>query len=119
MALGVLRHGGQGCDGECSGTNEKRVAPRQRTPFFVATKGWGEECFNRIGHLFVANTPIRLAAPAKLPARGDQQNNHARFCILAAFSASHHQMAGNAESPYFGIVSGRLKRSQRALRTLP
>ncbi len=44
--------------------------------------------------------------------------DHARR-VFAAFSASHHQMVGNAESPYFGISAGRPYRSQRAVRTLP
>ena len=40
------------------------------------------------------------------------------FCgTLAALSASHHQIVGNAELPYFGMVSGRLKRFQRAVRS--
>ena len=43
---------------------------------------------------------------------GDQD----RCGTLAALSASHHQMVGNAERPYFGIFCGRLKRSQRAVR---
>ena len=37
-----------------------------------------------------------------------------RFPILAALSASYHQMSGNPEMPYLGNGSGRLKRSQRA-----
>ena len=46
---------------------------------------------------------------------GDQD----RCGTLAALSASHHQIMGNADSPYFGISGGRLKRSQRAVRCLP
>src|SRR5258708_4978430 len=40
-----------------------------------------------------------------------------RLPILAALSASYHQIAGNAERPYFGSSGGRPKRSQRAVRT--
>src|SRR5262249_33679239 len=45
---------------------------------------------------------------------------HDRALNLAAFSASHHQIVGNASPPYFGIISsaGRPKRSQRAVRDL-
>jgi hypothetical protein len=42
-----------------------------------------------------------------------------RYPALAAFSAFHHQTAGNAAPPYLGIESRWPKRSQRALRTLP
>src|SRR5262249_13329428 len=41
---------------------------------------------------------------------------HGRVPVLAAFSASHHHTVGKAEAPYFGNGSGRLKRSQRAVR---
>src|SRR5262249_9237624 len=43
---------------------------------------------------------------------------HGRVPVLAAFSASHHHTMGKAEAPYFGSGSGRLKRSQRAVRIL-
>src|SRR5262245_39429849 len=48
-----------------------------------------------------------------------RQAPHDRALNLAALSASHHQIAGKtAWGPYFGISSGRLKRSQRAVRSL-
>lgn len=37
----------------------------------------------------------------------------------AAFSASHYQIVGNAAAPYFDIDTVWLKRSQRALRSMP
>src|SRR5262249_2208385 len=43
---------------------------------------------------------------------------HGRVPVLEAFSASHHHTVGNAEAPYFGSGSCRLKRSQRAVRLL-
>ena len=43
---------------------------------------------------------------------------HDRALDLAALSASHHQIVGCAARPYFGISSGRPKRSQRAERVL-
>ena len=45
--------------------------------------------------------------------------NHERRGTAAALSLSHHQMLGNAAAPYFGMVCGRPKRSQRAVRCLP
>ena len=39
-----------------------------------------------------------------------------RCGALAALSLSHHQIFGNAALPYFGIVLGRPKRSQRTVR---
>ena len=40
-----------------------------------------------------------------------------RLPSLAALSASHHQMVGNADAPYSGSSAGRPKRSHRAVRT--
>ena len=44
---------------------------------------------------------------------------HDRALVLAALSASHHQIVGKTPwEPNFGISSGRPKRSQRAVRSL-
>jgi len=45
--------------------------------------------------------------------------DHCRLPAVAVMSASHHHNVGNAVTPNFGKGSGRPKRSQRALRTLP
>ena len=56
-------------------------------------------------------------------ARRQHQKRWRRLITISAApwppcSASHHQMVGNADSPYFGMVCGWPKRSQRAVRTL-
>ena len=44
---------------------------------------------------------------------------HCRVPALAALSASHHHIVGNAAEAYFGSGSGRPNRSHRAVRLLP
>jgi hypothetical protein len=63
-----------------------------------------------------ARNECASADAKKLPAR---KTAHERDPTLAALAASHHQMVGNADAPYFGSSGGRPKRSQRAVRCLP
>ena len=86
----------------------------------------------RIGEIAEGRHAVALGAFDFLRGRGRQLGRGDRaggqgkqmpaadqdFCgTLAAFAASHHQIVGNAELPYFGMVSGRPKRSQRAVRS--
>jgi hypothetical protein len=48
-----------------------------------------------------------------------RQSAHERDPAFPALAPSHHHTVGKPEKPYFGSGSGRPKRSQRALRTLP
>ncbi len=59
----------------------------------------------------------RVAAIRRSRARRPEP--HWREPVLAALAWSHHQIVGNSVMPYFGIGSGWLKRSQRAVGHLP